>query len=436
MPIRIAALFNAFEPVFLSATDRRELFVVVLANTPLMKYVKETYNSARIIVVEWVGRVRPPLDGISFYDAIKNTDLTEKLRAYKITHFVVPHESEAMMDRWSKNTGVKLILVDGKIQRSLENKINFDNLLKKNKIPSPPTFQLADLLKRNFRHIPMVVQEAVSHGMYGTKFYCSGAEAYQAIRFKKQNKLLIRAYEEGVPVGVSVFLDNDGNMFFSSLRRQCFVYQNGFPAQYLGIQWLPGDFFPSSQMTAVAVALVKLARTLKDLGFVGIANFDLLIKKTCVSIIECNPRLSAATPQVFSVPGLVPIRQSWKFYCRSFTDFPNRSIFSTKFPSGKFFGSELDVDILTRSIFKKDVPKIGQYRLDQDKITYVGKKYRLRGRGKEFFAMHDLNPQGKIEYPVTIESVFSNFPLFDLDCGSLNQDGERIVAYFRNLCLK
>lgn len=238
----------------------------------------------------------------------------------------------------------------------------------------------------------------------------------------------MRKYLPGLPVGVSVFLDRDGNYFFSGLRLQCFNFQKKFPAEFLGIQWLPADFFTKIINKKLCLILEKLISAFKKEKFWGIANFDILIDKTKISILECNPRLSSATPQIFADKNLTGYINPWKFYLRTFTESANPKIKAKTLPKHHYQGALLDIDVKDK-IQINDILPIGWYKYSHGKIKYSGLKNKNASLNK-FFLFHELSRLQTIKN-CTLCTIISDFPLFTFQTGKINQKGKKLYRFFK-----
>ena len=422
---KIAVLINGIEPIFLSPDNKRGIFVVVLAGTSLEKFVKANFSVNNIVVIKPKTKSKKQL--LALIDLLNKTDIAPKLKAKGIKYFVVPHRSSEKIEAWAKKNKIKLIVTPLTLQQKLENKIYFDNLLKKNKIPSPPTLSATDLRKSSNANLPIVVQEIGSYGLFGTKFYHSAAE-YLSLRPKIKN-VLIRKYLPEMPaVGVSIFLDKNGNFFFSGLRLQCFEYESGLPKNFLGIQWLPDEFFSAKINKKLNEILKKLVGVLKKEKFRGVANFDLLIGKDKILILECNPRLSSATPQIFGSKKLTGFDNSWEFYLNIFTGEQVIKVKNNKLPKHNFQGALLDIDV-NQAVKVKRILPVGWYSFENNRIKYRGLKLK-RSLKNRFFLFHELAKPQAIKH-TTLCTIISDFALFDPHQAGLNVKGKIIYEYFK-----
>ena len=423
---KAAVWLNTIEPVFFAKQNQLSCsFLILKESKYLVDFARKNFPASNLIFLKSKRKIVYP----SFQDVVFQTDLVQQLRRNNIKYLVVAHRSSKEIEKWAKNNQIKLIVTLWPLQKKLEDKIYFDKLLAKYRILSPKTILAKNPEKYLKSNQTYVIQKSDSFGLFGTCFYRPGKNSPKLkINYKK---ILVREYLPGVPVGVSIFLDQAGNYFFSGLRLQCFIYQNGFPKDFIGIQWLPSNFFPSAVNKKINIELKKLVKLLKDEKFKGVANIDLLIYRHEPYIIECNPRLSTSTPQIFSWPELTKVKNSWQFFLNTFQGQDNIRIKKNKLPAHNFKGSVLDIDLPAKTKIRKILP-VGVYKIEKHKIRFISQLVKdFLGNQNSFFLFHELSGQEAINRDFTLATIISNSPIFNLNSGELNQKGIKLFNYIK-----
>jgi len=423
----LLSFLSAIDPIFLPSKHQKKIFMAVPKNTPQEKFAQKNFSKNRLISFKINKKEIPDTDKI-----IKNSNFNKLLKKHQIDSYLLPHRQNSIVGSWAKKNNISLIGPKPKIQKQLENKIYFDKLLKQLKISSPHTLKNETDLKNYPPQKPLVVQESSSYGFFGTKLYAQKSEYFKAIKHKKVNfkNTLIREYVTGPTVGVSLFINQDGRYFCSAPRLQCFIYQNGFPASFTGIQWLKNTDLNDLANKRLNKTLKRLVSLLKQEKFYGLANFDIIISPKKVYVIECNPRLSSATPQIFFQPQLVANLDAWQFLIATFTKEKSTLKNNKLLPKSNYAGALLDFDA-EKEIKIKNLPLLGVYEYQKGEIKYLGAEIsKLRNGKNKFFLYHDL--PGKIKSSdFTVWTIISNFALYHPLTGQLNFAGNEIYRHFK-----
>ncbi|MFA6304213.1 MAG: ATP-grasp domain-containing protein [Patescibacteria group bacterium] len=432
---KTAILINSPEVLFLSHKDLANIYVVVFKNSPLAHLAKKNFSASRLIYIKQKSQSEiNEAPSVEFGDLISKTDLTVKLLKYQIKNFLIPYRSSKKIELWAKKYNFCLLVTPLATQDKLEDKKYFDNFLKKNQITSPCTLSLKDFKKLAANNLPYVVQEAKLSDYFRTKFYLTGRQLFVDWQKNKLklDKVVAREYLEGLPVGVSIFLDQTGNYFFSALRTQCFYYgRNGFPKSFMGLQWLPRKFFNPKTLLNINFQLKKLTQALIKEKFFGVANVDFIIKNNRAFILECNPRLSVATPQVFSSFKLASYSKSWLFFLNTFTYKLNANICRPCLPQSSFSGAVLALEA-EKPLRLVKIPPVGTYQIKENKVKFISHKIVDLRQSGAFFLYHELFLGQSLKKGYDLCKVFSNLPLFDFKTGMLNKNGRTIFDYFND----
>ena len=397
---KIAVMLNTLDPFFFPAGTADDCIFPVQAGSALAALGERQLGNDSILTYH-ANEPVPELD-----TALQKTDLGTRMKSAGITHLVMPHRASEAVHAWADQNDILIVAPPFDLQRDLEHKIRFDNALQKYGIPAPRTISQADIRTEKG---PIVAQESASFGLYGTRFFVNGSSFLDDPMYKTPD-LLIRVYEDGLPVGISLLIDKDGNYCISALRRQCFIYENGFPAIFTGVQWMPYSYFDAATLHAVEQVMESLRTMLLDMRFRGLANFDLLLSGSDCKVLECNPRLSSATAHIFGGHGLTPLDDPWAFFVNACIGSPNDSIHDKHIPRVEYEGALLDVDV-QGTVSLKALPEVGQH--------------------DGMYIFHELFPGTDTVSDDTVCTVISDKALFDLSSGNMNKEGRRIYDSIR-----
>jgi hypothetical protein len=434
---RVAIIAHAIDPLFITDKKYREdLYHIVLSGTALESYLKSNIQDDKIIPIRDVKKTASI--SVDLPEIIQNTDMVSVLKKNKIKHLVLPHSISPVFEEWARKNGITLIEPPFAPAKKYENKITFDKFLKSNKVSSPPSFSVKDIFKKNPAGLSksiFVVQEPDNFGLFGTRFY-KGIDNLRKhlLGLSKESDILIRKYLDGPPFGITIFIDKRGNYFYSACRRQCYrLDENGFPLEFTGVQWVPADFFTKPMKAKLSSCLKKLGEGLKKDGFYGSANFDFILYKDTPYILECNARLSTASPHLFGFSELTCGIDAWKFFIDSFFGAQDKKITDYKIPSNVFAGGFIDMPG-KKNFFLKKTPSIGTYEFNKGKIVFLGNSLDFKNKkSKRFFFTNDFSKSGKIYTHFSLGSVISDFSLFDFKTGIMNKDGRFIYDYFKKM---
>lgn len=431
MTHRIAVLVDStesLEPLFFGEKARNALFPLVLKGSAMEELAKNNFSSGKIIPI-----TLQPKDGsvFSFEKLPWNSDITAQLKKFGVNCLVAPYPYTRRLERWAQKNMFTVLSTPAELQKSLENKHTFDTMLKHRRIRSPKTFTKSDCARTKSSNGGVIVQRHQKDGSYVTSLVPIKwlDRKYVSIDMKRT---LIREYIDGIPLGVSICLDRDGNFFYSSLRRQCFAFRNGTPdfKKFIGIQWVPRSFFSVRALQNIEAELKKVTAALRSNGYVGIANIDFILSKEKAYILECNPRLSSATPQVFSISQLTSSRDPWNFFLNALLKNKNKKIMRSAIPASRFIGATLDGEMENKK--NKLFPKPGVYALANGKIAFLSTDMNSLLRNNHCFSfIHEAPYPGYRKARTIPYTIISTIPLYDMNTGVLNEQGQSISDFFQ-----
>jgi len=419
---KIAAFIDALDLFFLPKEYKEKCYGIIAKDTELFTFAKSQFPKNRLLPISMHSQSGNLL---SDKKILYSSRLISQLKKTHITHLVMPYQCTKMMHDWAKENNIFLIGTPYNQQKILENKVYFDKFLKINSLASPATLDQKNIIPSKDGY---VAQFGISRGLEGTTFYQSRAKLVESIE-KNKKRILIREYRKGISIGISIYIDSQKNYFFSAWRRQCFIYKNGYPDTFLGIQWLPTNFFTREMRLKIHKLLDRLAQALLKRDFLGIANIDLIISNNQPYILECNPRLSAASAQAFSVKNLNGYSDAYGFFLNTFLQLDNKHITPSN-PRSSYKGSLLDIEIKGKGIIK-NILSNGIYELKNDTIRFVGTDMELLNEGFRFLMTHELQKKGHYKH-FTLCTIISHKPLYTFEPGTLNTEGQKIYNYFIN----
>jgi hypothetical protein len=183
------------------------------------------------------------------------------------------------------------------------------------------------------------------------------------------------------------------------------------------VQWLPAN--------ELSVALRRwINRVFRELGgllyrrrYFGFANFDFLADDDDrVWVIECNPRMSAATPQLLAHPELsggVPLGELFLRGFQGGRRWARGPAFSP-LPSTKFSGATLDITS-------------GAGAAKQVRREFPSWPLRRRAGAASMFSFAAKGQRAQPE--TTLATILADFRIYD-SRGSLNAAGSRLAGDF------
>lgn len=406
-------------------------YFFALSGSMLEAYLRKNMKAENIVVIHQT--LSPEVPAVTFQEMIDKTDFTSVLKEKQIYYFVNPHSVKPAHEEWAKLNSIHLIEPPFEIARLFDTKIEFNQYLSEYGIPAPPSYSVKECLEmKGSEKKQFVVQESNNFGLYGTQFFSSVSSMKNYLSSLQINShLLIREFLRGPAFGIGLFMDRKGSYFYSACRKQCYhLDENGFPLKFLGIQWVPYDFFDDEFHTNFNPVLKGLAEMFRLSGYYGNGNIDLIISDNRPYFLECNARLSSASAQLFGHPELTGGINSWDFFIRSFFGMTPRPIEQPYVPRSNFCGSALDIYRKDETHLKK-LPLIGTYALEGREIHFLGEFAKLQAKDeKRFFITHDFAQEPQTQQDFILGSLFSDFPVFDFATGELNEDGQRIEEYF------
>jgi hypothetical protein len=288
----------------------------------------------------------------------------------------------------------------------------------------------------------VVLQETYTAGGEGTFILEKAADVKileQKKLIHKNSEYLVREFVKGRSFGISIFITPDV-IALSAIRLQC-AKGKALNGQILfnGIQWLPTSFFSPKTIDYMNDVFLELGKKLQAMKFYAFANIDFIIDDQFekVHIIECNPRLSSSTFQVFALPQLISNLKMSELLIDCFLGSAkpkNRTSFH-KIPASKFKGATLDIngfhlsDAESLTIKKEFEP--GIYSFNGRSPRFKTADFRkFNNRSKQFILASFAQKGEQYQSTEVIASIISNFELYDIKTEKLNQAGNTLLKSF------
>jgi hypothetical protein len=417
-------------------------FVYLVAReTVEEEWIRRFLNPKEILLYSIHDPKSHPLFTLGTEGVLRHSDATEVLKQANIQTLWITSKCTDFIHRWSQDNRIKILSTEFGLQKKIENKIWFDAFLAEHKLPKP---------KSEVRHLPtepitlrgpVVVQQAESNGGTGTFFLKSGADIASIMpKGKTVSKVpfLVRERVEGKTYGITVFV-TQSLVSLSALRLQCFTekYTENQGA-FLGVQWVPSKTLDPAMVSEVNTVFLNTGSAFRDLGFSGFANIDFIYdsKAKKVSILECNPRLSGATAQLFKFRLSEPLDIGRLFIQGFFDPQPKAEHFEFHpLPKTEFQGSSVQIDVAPgqpgATLQIKHEHQSGLYQYLGGKSTWTSTDARTIGTKKPQFVFISMAKKGDLlTHSDTLGDLQSNFPLFDLS-GRLNHDGKNLLSQFK-----
>jgi hypothetical protein len=257
--------------------------------------------------------------------------------------------------------------------KTLNNKISFSQIIKKNKFPTPKSFSLENFIPAYLRGNlsgKFVIQKSLSYGARETYFISKKQDLQYFLKkcfLITKDQYLVRHFTEGTSLGVELFI-NQNCVYLSAPRVQCFISGNGsLKRQFVGLQWLKPIFFSKEVLANLSNTLVSLGKVVNKLGFFSSLNVDLIItNQNKPLLLEANARFTAGTPHLLLVPQLSSLQNIYSFYSNPLS--PGANPCQQKFPDSNFEGSVLFLKNIKKKL-KKAI-----YGLNTSKVIFITNK--------------------------------------------------------------
>ncbi len=340
-----ASLVRGIDGLFLDSGPARG-YLLAEAGTPEVAWARAAFGDDRVLSYDLYEHLGPyPATA----DLLRASDIGQCLHHAGIADLLLPVSSSAAIREWARDSGVNLLGPNPTLQSHLEDKLWFDAFLRRHHLPVPKggPFRLYPPEPLPIAG-PCVLQIPDSMGGEGTYFVNDRADVDALVRDRLlplRGELLLREAVVGRPLGLTLFISEDC-VALSAARLQCYYPPRGGGLCFAGIQWQPTSALDSALRARLDDRLLHLGLLLHQAGYRGPANIDLIATPDGEPlIIECNPRLSAATPQLFRHPALLHGLPAGRLLIEAFRNkpcyTPNPRLLGL--PDSDFAGATLDL---------------------------------------------------------------------------------------------
>ncbi|MFH1423711.1 MAG: ATP-grasp domain-containing protein [Candidatus Nealsonbacteria bacterium] len=428
--MKVAYFLRSLDLVF-SQEKTYEIYAICLEGSEEMRIAQTELRLTNIIPIKLKKK------GINFSelkgeDVFKNSNLSPQLKKYQINCLFL-RNSTKFLKEWSKESGIAILSPSYQLAEKFEDKLFFDSFLKKIKIPSVKSAILRSK-KALLPFLQTVVQIPKSTGGEGT-FFADSEKSFQKILKTLNLPLLAREYQKGMACGASLFVDQE-NVCLSALNRQCFLKNpNGGPlGLFIGIQWLPSQFFTKELYEKITRDLIRIAEKIKQEGLTGMFNLDFILSENDqIFFLECNPRITAATPQIIATEELHGRTDFMRLLLNHFCQKNYPAAKPDSLPENSFQGAQMCIELPEHTITKL-IPG-GFFELKKGKIKRIGLENRLdflKLKNGLFFH-NEINEGENYKKTITAGTVFTNFPMYDMKAGFLNKNGKIVYDFFHSI---
>ena len=296
---KIGCFAHTIDPLFFNHSHIASLVIFIpKGNKKLLSYFK----GFQTILFSY--SLNGNIEEQSDTDLVKTSGFKKAAQDADITHFIVSHRSSKSLFLNLKKLNITPLGNDYTWASKLEDKIYFDSLLSKLKVKKPRTLSLSEVkvLATKKPSKKIVIQDSESFGSFGTKIVSSSESITLLAKKYTCQKTLIREFHEGHVFGITMLVGKH-TYALSSLRQQCYFETN---LTFAGVQWIASKNLALKLRTTIEKTFKQLGRYCIDKKYHGVLNFDFIVDaKQNVFVIECNPRLSSATPHLLSYPELI-----------------------------------------------------------------------------------------------------------------------------------
>lgn len=425
--MKIAYFLKSLDLVF-SQEQTYEIYPICLKNSEEMRIAETELHLTNIIPIK-LNKKDINFSELKGDAVFKNSNLAKQLKKYEI-NCIFLRKSTKYLEQWSKKNNIIILSPSYQLAEKFEDKLYFDNFLKKT-----GTISAKSLVLRS-KKFPLpfdqtVIQIPKSTGGEGT-FFADSEKSFKKIIKTLNLPLLAREYKNGLAVGVSFFVDQK-NVYLSAMNRQCFLKNpnNGLLGLFIGIQWLPSKIFSKEIYNKISLDLIKIAEKIRQKGLSGMFNLDFILSKTGQTFfLECNARITAATPQIIAVEQLHGrtdfMRLLINHFCRK--NYPAAK--PSPLPENSFQGAQMSVELPPQTITNL-IPG-GFFEFKKNKIQRIQLKNRLdflKLKNGLFFH-NETNKGENYQKTITVGTVFTNFPMYNIKTGLLNKNGRVVYNFF------
>jgi len=438
--LALAMFPRGLDGLFLPPVDGVEVYGLVESGTPEHHFVQQQLPASQVLPY------RLTRDDLGIYptteELLVHSDIAAVLAARGVTALLLSCSCSDGIWDWAQRHRIRLVMADP-AHRRFEDKLWFDAFLRRQHLPRPRggavTLGSRMRLPTKIRGAA-VLQRPDSMGGEGT-FFVEGEAGIRRLleqgRFRLGEKALLRERIHGQAYGITVLVA-PSVISLSPIRLQCYFPKTDVTHGqcFAGIQWVPPCDLPAALNRRIARTFGRMGQLLYQRRYFGVANFDFMVDdRSRIFVIECNPRMSAATPQLLYRRELSPRVPVGELLLRGLAA-PRRYSRERSCvppPATAYRGATLDLvhrqPAPDAALVQRTFPS-GHYELRADEVHYLGPSLRelsLRG-GFALFSYARAGQRCRHDEP--LGSILSNEPLFDRQ-GALLPRAQRLIDHFK-----
>ncbi|MBU0767328.1 ATP-grasp domain-containing protein [Patescibacteria group bacterium] len=369
---------------------------------------------------------------ISDDSLISSNEISDELVQKGMKAFLPSCFTSSILEDWSHKNRITIIAPNSNLQKQLEDKIFFDDVLHNNNI-SVPTSRVLRSNKDidNTLPFPGVLQVPDSWGGLGTYFIESLDHLQNIFSEKKLSfPLLYRAFIVGQALGVTILV-GESNTMFSALRSQLFIPAPDDPPYFIGTQWIPKNTISAKAIITLERSLSQLADAIRTLGFRGMANVDCILTDDNTFIIECNPRQSLCTCQIAQHSQLMHGYDLMEEYVRCFTE-GDITAHLPSIPDTDFEGCVLDLDQFGRRFEGRKIKNpwgVGLYNKREGNEPFS--LLLADAKDEDILIVHTIQANTLLDATSNLGLVLTEFPIANVQSGktALMPQGESLLDF-------
>lgn len=428
MTLRLAMFPRGGDGLYLPPIADVEVLALVARGTPEERWVRGFLAPERVLPYTFTGDRADPYP--STESLLRRSDIHVCLARAGVRALLMSATTSAGTHAWSRRHGISLIASDYAQQVQLEDKIWLHRFLGRHGLPRPAGGPITLGSRAPAVRGPSVLQVPDSMGGEGT-YFVDGPEAVARLGLPR-GRYLLRERIVGRPFGISVFVAPEA-VALSAVRLQCYHPQASGPSRcFAGIQWFRSDWLSARLRRRIDGVFARLGALLYRRRFVGFANFDFMVDDDDeVYVLECNPRMSAATPQLLARPELLGGVPAAALFLASFQAprrFSRVAPRCSRVPDTAYHGATLDIVPGSARAVRRGF-RSGRYVRDAEGIHYRDPDPRARVGQGALTLLSFARPGQVCDPDGTLATIYSDEQLHDRHGGLLTR-ARQMLAHF------
>jgi len=429
MTLRVAMFPRGGDGLYLPSVTGVEVLALVARGAPEEAWVRGFIAPERVLTYTFTGDRRDPYPATD--SLLRDSDIHRCLERAGVRGLLMSASTSAATQAWSRRHRITLIASDYAQQRRLEDKIWLHRFLGRHGLPRPSGGVFTYGSRGPRLRGPQVLQVPDSMGGEGTYFIAGPAELAR-LGLQPGRRYLLRERIVGRPFGITVFVAPQA-VALSAVRLQCYHPEpRGAARCFAGVQWFPSAWLSPRLRRRIDAVFAELGELLYRRRFLGFANFDFMVDEDDeIHVLECNPRMSAATPQLLARPELLGGVPAGALFLAGFTG-PRRYARGvprcSRVPDTGYRGATLDVVPAAAGAVTRGFQS-GRYVRGAEGVRYHGADPRGGGGAGALTLLSFARPGQVCGLDSTLATVLADEQLYDR-CGGLLARALQLLAHF------